>query len=185
MIKGKSIHKRVIVSANDANTGNYVHMPLHEIKGDNLQIASSVAGSASIPFMFPPRNMSQFGKDYLLIDGGTSWNNNMISGIKECFKMEGITDQSQIDLDVITLNGKHMPSFDSSSDKFPLTIQYVERKKEISSFYHDFSDMIVFMKAYPRVNYRYFFQPDYILLPGYQMLDFDPVNSQKFMDLGR
>jgi predicted acylesterase/phospholipase RssA len=59
-----------------------VHINLHEIDPeDRLFIASAVVGSSSIPFMFPPRNMTQFGLDYLMIDGGTTWNNNMISGI--------------------------------------------------------------------------------------------------------
>lgn len=47
--------------------------------------------------------MSRFGLNYLLVDGGTTWNNNMDSGIKECFKIDGITDASQIEVDVIKL----------------------------------------------------------------------------------
>ena len=59
MMNGKSVKKRVIVSANDANTGNYVHIPLHEIDPqDHLFVTSAVVGSASIPFFFTPRNMS-------------------------------------------------------------------------------------------------------------------------------
>lgn len=57
-------------------------------------IVSAVIGSASVPFFFPPRNMSQFGEPYLLMDGGTSWNTNIVSGIQECLKMEGITSES-------------------------------------------------------------------------------------------
>jgi predicted acylesterase/phospholipase RssA len=82
MLDGKKVLKRVIVSANDVNTGSYRQIRLHEIDPENLlYIASAVVGSASIPFVFPPMNMSPFGLDSLLIDGGTSWNNNMISGI--------------------------------------------------------------------------------------------------------
>lgn len=93
--------------------------------------------------------------DSLLIDGGTSWNNNMISGIEECLKLPHITSASQIDLDVITLDGKHLPPF--TEGHMPSTIQFYERKKDIYSFYHDFNDMIVFMEAFPTVNYRYYF----------------------------
>ena len=42
---------------------------------------SAVVGSASIPFLFPPRDMSPYGVNQLLIDGGSGWNNNMVSGI--------------------------------------------------------------------------------------------------------
>lgn len=39
----------------------------------------------------------------------------------------------------------------------PDTIQYFERKKDVNSFYQNFDDMIEFMRAYPDVNYRYYF----------------------------
>ena len=86
----REIKKRIIVSANDANSGSYVNMKLHEYDNDHEKIVSSVVGSASVPFFFPPRNMSKFGLNHLLIDGGTTWNNNLISGVEECLTMEGI-----------------------------------------------------------------------------------------------
>lgn len=55
-------------------------------------IASAVAGSAAMPFIFPPMNMSKFGLDQLLMDGGTTWNNNMVSGVEECMKIPGIVN---------------------------------------------------------------------------------------------
>lgn len=166
MLEGKEVKKRVIVSANDANTGAYIHLPLHDMT-DHKMITSAVVGSASIPFFFPPRDMKEFGLDAILIDGGTSWNNNLVSGVDECLKIDGINDQSQIDVDIITLNGKHLPDFNIQEGDIPTTIQYYERKKELNSFYHDYDDMIEFMEAFPRVNYRYYFQPDYVLLPGW------------------
>jgi hypothetical protein len=38
-------------------------MKLHEYDNDHEKIVSSVVGSASIPFFFPPRNMSKFGQN--------------------------------------------------------------------------------------------------------------------------
>lgn len=111
MFDGKQVRKRVVVSGNDANSGSYVHLNLHEMS-DPKMISSAVVGSASIPFFFPPRNMSEFGLDVMMIDGGTSWNNNMVSGIKQCYEIDGIDHPSQIDLDIITLNGKHLPDFE-------------------------------------------------------------------------
>ena len=71
---------------------------------DPEQIASSVVGSASVPFFFPPRNMSKFGVQDLLVDAGFTWNLNMESGIQECYKIDGITKPSQIIVDVINLS---------------------------------------------------------------------------------
>ena len=65
-------------------------MRLHDYDNDALKIVSSVVGSASVPFFFPPRDMSEFGENTLLIDGGTSWNSNLISGVEECLSIDGI-----------------------------------------------------------------------------------------------
>ena len=76
--------KRVVVSAVDSLSGSYIPYSLHEMGDDNAQKASAVVGSSSMPFIFPPKNMSEFGQDELLIDGGSVWNNNLLSGIEQC-----------------------------------------------------------------------------------------------------
>lgn len=86
-------------------------MKLHEYNNDKEKIISSVVGSGSVPFFFPPRNMSKFGENLLLIDGGTSWNNNLVSGVKECLSIDGIDSQEQIDIDIISLDGTHLSNF--------------------------------------------------------------------------
>lgn len=48
--------------------------------------------------------MSRYGIDHLLVDAGFDWNLNMESGIKECRKMEGIYNDSQIIVDVMNLS---------------------------------------------------------------------------------
>jgi predicted acylesterase/phospholipase RssA len=87
------VKKHTYVSANDAITGAYIPYALHELDSDE-QIVSAVVGSASMPFVFPPMDMSKFGQNYLLIDGGSTWNNNMISAIKDCKSRPGITKDS-------------------------------------------------------------------------------------------
>ena len=59
-------------------------LPTNEAK------AAAVLGSAALPFAFPPSDMKPFGFDALLIDGGTSWNNNLVSGVELCLKQLGI-----------------------------------------------------------------------------------------------
>ena len=89
------VHKKVIASATDIQNGNYISNKLHEMDQSNYEmLASAVAGSAAMPFIFPPMNMSKFGLDQLLMDGGTTWNNNMVSGVDECLKMPGIEGHS-------------------------------------------------------------------------------------------
>jgi hypothetical protein len=38
--------------------------------------------------------MRPFGDPYLLMDGGTTWNNNMVVAVNECLKEDGIEDHS-------------------------------------------------------------------------------------------
>lgn len=65
-----------------------------------------------MPFIFPPRNMTEFGLDALLIDGGSTWNNNMISAINDCKSRPGIKSDSQIDVDVIILDDVKLDPYD-------------------------------------------------------------------------
>lgn len=37
------------------------------------------------------------------MDGGTTWNNNMVTGVDECMKIPGIENYTQIEIDVIVL----------------------------------------------------------------------------------
>ena len=82
--------KHVYVSAVDSITGSYIPFSLHDESKSADYRVSAVVGSASMPFIFPPRNMSKFGVDALLIDGGSTWNNNMISAVKDCLSRDGI-----------------------------------------------------------------------------------------------
>ena len=76
--------KHAFVSANDAISGVYIPFALHDPTKSEKYRVSAVVGSASMPFVFPPRDMSEFGLNALLIDGGSTWNNNMISAINDC-----------------------------------------------------------------------------------------------------
>lgn len=92
LVKSKgSLKKNLVVSTVNADNGAYIPFSL---KNDSYSIefkVSAVVGSAAMPFIFPPVHMDKFGLPYTLIDGGSSWNNNMVSGIKECFKLPWIT----------------------------------------------------------------------------------------------
>jgi predicted acylesterase/phospholipase RssA len=82
----REVQKRAVVSAVDSKSGAYTDMNLFDEPGatpTSMEYkVSSVVGSASIPFVFPPRDMTPYGIDKLLIDGGSGWNNNMVSGIE-------------------------------------------------------------------------------------------------------
>ena len=106
--KGRTLYKRAVVSSNDYHTGAYVAHHLNSTMSDEY-VAAAVVGSAGMPFLFPARNMAEFGEPYLLMDGGSTWNTNIQSGINECLTLDGITEESQIDVDIIMLNPVEMP----------------------------------------------------------------------------
>ena len=181
-------------------------------------MVSNVVGSAAVPFFFPPMNLSRFGLNNLLMDGGTTWNLNMESGIKECFKLEGITDESQIIVDVIDLEPDQLPLYPYNSTEreelsaraaecldiaknnpqtltstehadctwhiMPLTVQNYLRKKEIHNYFAIMNDIVEFMQAHDKVNYRYFVQPTQALLPEYLLLDFSYKNTKRAIEIG-
>lgn len=121
LLDGMEIEKRLIVSATDVNNGHYVDFHLYDKDSDEKMSndfkVSAVQASAAVPFMFPPKDMKPLGMDALLMDGGTTWNSNMISGINECFKVPGITSKSQIEVDIIILDPFNIQPEPLKSDK--------------------------------------------------------------------
>lgn len=91
---------------------------------DPERIASSVVGSASVPFFFQAQDMSKFGVKDLLVDAGFTWNLNMESGIQECYKIDGITKPSQIVVDVINLSPDNLSVYPYNKTE----LQYLSEK---------------------------------------------------------
>lgn len=198
IFEGKQVKKRVIVSANDANSGSYIPMQLHdteEIVTSTKYKVSAVVGSASMPFVFPPRDMKEFGLPVLLIDGGSSWNNNMISGIEECFKLPGINSYDQIVVDVMSLDSANLDTYDPEADELlqdlgdptfeTQTMRNYFRKNAVVSYYKSMDDIIEFMNIFPTVSYRYFVMADNPLMHEYKILDFVPTVAAELIERGK
>jgi predicted acylesterase/phospholipase RssA len=92
----------------------FVIRPGHDEEQSADWRASIVKASASVPFVFSPTSMKKFGQDLLLMDGGTTWNNNMVAAINECMAMDEIIFPEQISVDVITLDPYNLDTFTSN-----------------------------------------------------------------------
>lgn len=60
----------------DVNTGNY-----HLMNETSDNIVKVVVSSASIPFAFPTQ---EWPDGVVCMDGGTTWNLNLVSAIERC-----------------------------------------------------------------------------------------------------
>ena len=162
--------KKAYVSAIDANDGLYYSFGLHEYS-DLSKSVDAVVGSAAMPFVFPPKKFTMDDGSVLdLMDGGSTWNNNMVPAIEDCLAKEGIDSYSQIEVDIIVLSPWEMSTYGGSTDN---ALDYYNRMKDIRGFYQDTADVAEFMKAFPDLNFRYFFQPDKEVLPQLSIMSFD------------
>lgn len=59
----------------------YVIRPGHDDVQTPEWRANIVKASASVPFVFSPTKMKDNGEDVVLMDGGTTWNNNMVAAV--------------------------------------------------------------------------------------------------------
>ena len=183
---GNISKRRTFVSACDAESGAYQAFSLYDEPGAKVSSmeykVSAVVGSASMPFIFPPRNMSEFGYPMQLIDGGSVWNNNMVTAIDECLKIDGITSKEQVEVDVIVLprkTGGLEPM--KPNTLVPDTIRWYQRNKEVKDQYKMMDEIVEFMNTEPAVNFRYYFAPQVPLLPAYEILEFGYENWTKPM----
>ena len=69
-----------MISATEVNTGKYV---IFDESTPFSDLPTLIIASASIPFIFPHRHY----KDYILMDGSTIWNTNIISAVDKCAEL--------------------------------------------------------------------------------------------------
>jgi predicted acylesterase/phospholipase RssA len=82
------------ISAADVETGDFV-----EFTQDNTNfydMAQAALSSSSIPILFPPQDF----KGHLLMDGGTIWDVNISSAVKQCNDMGATNEEITIDIAV-------------------------------------------------------------------------------------
>ena len=82
------------MGATDLQTGSIVALDYDDLNKD--EYVSAIIGSSSLPVLFPFREL----RGQYLIDGGVSWNRNMVSAFKKCLVIVD-NDPSRIILDVI------------------------------------------------------------------------------------
>ena len=101
IIGNKTFQRKMITGAVDFVTGNYIIFDFDKL--DRSEQPKAIMASASVPGAFPVTKI----RNWNLIDGGTVWNLNIVSGIEKCQEL-GFKDEKDIVLDVIVLTGENM-----------------------------------------------------------------------------
>jgi len=161
-----TVKRKFGVSAVDVNTGAYVVW--NETLAREEQYRAFMS-SALIPGVFEPDHWG----DYVLMDGGTVWNTNLVTAVQRC--REQVDDDSEITVDIIVCG---YPNLDQNWEFQNHAINNWLRYKDISDYHKDTRDVAEFMQAFPNVNFRYFVPPsEYLPGNGLGMLDFSNDTS--------
>ena len=93
-----------------------------------------------MPFVFPPAHID----DYILIDGGSTWNSNLITAVDRC--LEIVDDPSKIIMDIISCENDKLGTEDDTSDN---AVGNFIRSYSIRSYNGKVADLFEFQRAYP------------------------------------
>ena len=116
----------------------------------------------------------------MAIDGGSTWNTNLVSALKRC--REDVDDDSQITIDIVVCFAYDV---DDKYKSDGTTITNFLRYKDIRDYYNGMDDVLEFQRAFPDVNFRYYVQPS-SPLPVWKMLNVRNATSTYAMQmLGR
>ena len=113
------------------NTGSYV--PFYEDTPLDL-LPYAVTASASIPFIFPPQHIN----NYVLMDGGTIWNVNLISAADRCREIVG--DDSQIIMDIVMCHDHEVHDETDTGNAINNFLRY----RQIHGYYKKMNDVVEF-----------------------------------------
>jgi len=166
----------MISSAVDVESGVYTSFDWDNLKQD--EYVTAVLASASFPFAFPMTELR--GRYYM--DGGTTWNTNIISAIDKC-KQLGYKEE-EIVLDIMQLDPMSIEPWHPTSNQTN-TWNYYMRAQGLKSNYQSLNDLAEFIHANPKLNYRYLVIPSKSLMADWQMLYPNPTLNAAVIEQGK
>jgi hypothetical protein len=119
----------MVVSTVDTISGAYLQF---DETTPREEVAQAIISSASIPAVFPDQKY----KGYVLMDGGTVWNTNLISAVEKC--MDLVDDKSKIIVDIAICGHSELNSINETSN----TISNLMRYWDIRKYYNSMDDVL-------------------------------------------
>jgi len=163
----------LIVSTLDYEYGSYTNFTSWDFPYERFN--EYIFASASIPMVFQPRHID----GHIYVDGGTVWNTNIASGIDRCYEHTG--DYSKITIDIANTDAYYLPQQEASHH----ALENYMRHRHIHHFHKKTNDILEVKKAYPEVNYRYYFQPGGKRLSGLDELRVTNTTTWRVNEMGR
>ena len=171
---GSTLHRKFTVGTVDFNSGTY--RTFNETISDPIK---AVVSSASIPLVFPHQTWPD-PLDMVCMDGGTLWNLNIVSAINRC--REFVDDDSKITLDILVIGwSSQVPSYPAAN--LTSGVNNYQRYLELKKWTKGHRDIYEFMKAYPKVNFRYLLHHSAGL--NFAMMDFNGKDTWEGQEVGR
>jgi len=88
------------------------------------------------------------------MDGGTVWNTNLVSGVEKCREL-GFDDEHII-VDIMNCDAYSLKQLNESSHN---AAENFMRSYQTHRMHKKTNDILEFRRAFPNVNYRYYFEP--------------------------
>lgn len=112
------------------------------------------------------------------MDGGTTWDVNISSAVKQCNSIGASNDEITVDIAVCLSKFSHGGPVGNSIENYV-------RAKAIHWFYTGMNSITAEERAYPDVNFRYYFQERIKTCANTHLLDFDGDYTWCLQEAGR
>jgi predicted acylesterase/phospholipase RssA len=99
------VYKHFLAGAVDVDSGSTIAVDYDNLTDSEYPLG--VLASTSIPVAFPYTPL----RNWRLIDGGSSWNNNMVAAVEKCVSLG--FDYDHIEVDVIAMTPDRLDTFDA------------------------------------------------------------------------
>lgn len=149
-------NRKIVIGATEDSTGNILLFNETEWTSAS-EWAKRVRASAAIPGLFDSVQVN----GYTLSDGGAVLGVNVFSAVNRC--REQVDADEDIIVDVITCDTDKLTSFNAQVDD--LSLPLLMRGQKVKAFQQQMADIFDACKAYPKVNWRFFAQPQ-VKLPS-------------------
>ena len=172
-VKHDKIHRKLVVGATNARTGNFVRFT-EAIAFDEMKYKAVAASSA-----FPGFFQSVDFQNMTLIDGGVLINLDIAGAIERC--KEIVSREADIIIDIVMCSGDVLEDVDVSGFN---AVKMLRRYLQISSFQKTMVWITHGIANYPGVKFRYIVSPQGPISDEWIPMGFRREEINRLIDLG-